>query len=499
MKKYLIPISLTFIVVAFLLGFVEIDKNSISNKDLEHGITYGISKIPTDLKNTTTLTKRDEDVICSVSKGLVSKDIDNKIMPSLANEINQSKDGIEYEFKLKDDIFWSDGTKITPNDVVTFFKELLKEEDEENISALLDVYGAKDFKEEKTTFEKGVAITIKDNGVIIRLNKKNDNFLNELSNPQYRIRKYLIMWSNIKNNYNKLVYSGDYIISSFDDQQIKLKKNIHNNNNSISNINIIKDNSVELSMASFEIGERDIVVDPPQSELNKLNSEGKLITVPKTMGAYLVINNKNDTIPLQGRRYIYKNVSKALEDYESLNDKRFELAEGSYFREDKNDLTKLQSRKVISNKEEEWNNAKILTLLCKDNNDNRELCRCIENWFKNNTGIFIKYSLVKDEEFEDQELQKRYDMILINNDANTLNKKEFYSQLNNYLSESEKEKLLNQNYNLKNNIYENIESNLFENYRILPLVFYNENIAFSNNISNIKLDGNGNIDFVSIK
>ncbi|GAA0078135.1 hypothetical protein UT300005_25130 [Clostridium sp. CTA-5] len=499
MKKYLLPISLTFIILAFLLGFIEIDRTGTLNSDMENCLSYGVNNITTDLKNVTELSKRDQDIVCAASKGLVSKDIDNKIIPCLSNEVNKRENDIEYEFKIKDDIYWSDGNKITPEDVVVFFKELLKIEDEKNIEALLDVYGAKEFKEGKTTFEKGVAITATDDKVIMRLNKKNDNFLDELTKPQYKLRKYLIMWGDMKNNYNKLIYSGDYVISSFNDNEIEFERSNYNSDNSLKNIKIIKDNSVELSMASFEIGQRDIVLDPPESELNKLSSEGKLITIPKNNGVYLYINSKNDTIPLQGRKFIYKNISNALENYKTSNTKEFELAEGSYFREDKQDLTKLQSRKVISNKEEEWSPPEVLTLLCKDNNDNRELCRCISSWFKENTSIVLKYSLVKEEDFEDQELKNRYDMILMENNANVLNKKEFYKNFESYLSDLEKEKIINLQSKDEKNIYDNIENKLFESYRILPLVFYNQNIAFSKNVSTIKFDGNGNIDFSSIK
>ena len=163
--------------------------------------------------------------MCAVSKGLVSKNQDNKIVPSLASEVIKDSEGIQYEFKLRDDIFWSDGSKITPNDIVVFFKELLKEEDEENIQALLEVYGAKEFKEGNIVFETGVAIKGTDNSVIIRLNRKDDNFLSELTKPQYRLRKYLIMWGNIKNNYNTLVYSGDYKIDSISKEKMILKRN----------------------------------------------------------------------------------------------------------------------------------------------------------------------------------------------------------------------------------------------------------------------------------
>ncbi|WP_252247533.1 ABC transporter substrate-binding protein [Clostridium sp. ZBS4] len=493
MKKYLLPISLIFIIGAFLLGFIQID-NVSSDKKGDDVINYGVEDIPDNLKTVTNLSKRNEDIICAVSKGLVSKDIDSNIGPSLAKEIIKSEDGIEYEFKIDDNIYWSDGSKITSDDVIVFFRELLKEDDEENIHALLNVYGAREFKDGKTTFEKGVAIKSKDNSVIIRLNAKNDKFLSELTKPQYRLRKYLVMWENIKKNYNEVIYSGDYKITSFIDDKITLESNNNDENRRI--INLINDSNVELSMASFEIGERDIVINPPQSQLNKLSNDGSLITMPKDTGVYLYINDKNN-ISLQGRREIYKYISESMEDYSYSNEKSFELAEGSYFRENKEDLTKLQTRKVISNKEEEWSPPKVLTILCRDNSINRELCRVIEKWFDENTDISIKYSLLKEDEFNDEELQKRYDMILINNEANILDKDKFYKKFVNYMSDSEKEILLSNNCN--DDVYLNLENKIFEEYTIVPLIFYNENIAYSKKISNIKMDGNGNMDFSSIK
>jgi peptide/nickel transport system substrate-binding protein len=485
-------------VILFCLGFINKESSNVSNNNSEETISYGIDKIPEDLEKVTNLSKHDEDIMCAVSKGLVSKSEDNKIIPSLASEVIKDKEGIQYEFKLRDDIFWSDGSKITPNDIVIFFKELLKEEDTENIQALLDVYGAKEFKAGSVVFETGVAIKASESSVIIRLNKKNDDFLNELSKPQYRLRKYLIMWRDIKNNYNKLIYSGDYKIDSLSNDKIVLKKNNNSNGVNAPNINILHDDSVESSMASYEVKERDIVIDPPESELNKLAEENKLITLPEAKATYLVINNKDNSIPIQGRREIYNDVCKAIEAYQDLNNKEFELAEGSFFREDKQDLTKLQARKVISNKEDDWNRPEILTVLSEDTNENRILCRSIQEWFKNNTNITIKYSLVKDD-FEDEELKKRYDMLLINNEANTSDKQNFYTNFKEYLTENQNKLLEKSISNKTNQDFSSLEEDLFDNYDILPLVFYNQNIAISDKISQLRLDGNGNIDFSTLK
>ena len=67
------------------------------------------------------------------------------------------------------------------------------------------------------------------------------------------------MWGNIKDNYNKLVYSGNYKIDSISKDKMILKTGEKNSDNNISTINILDDNNVELSMASYEIKERDIV------------------------------------------------------------------------------------------------------------------------------------------------------------------------------------------------------------------------------------------------
>lgn len=60
--------------------------------------------------------------------------------------------------------------------------------------------------------------------------------------------------------------------------------------------------------------------------------------------------------------------------------------------------------------------------------------------------------------------------------------------INNSSSKAEKEEL-----------FAEIEEELFNNYRILPLLFYNDTIAVDSIIDKSILDGNGNIDFKSIK
>lgn len=491
MKKYIILILITVIIVAFGISFIDYDNISATNVGLEEGITYGVESIPNDLKSVSTLSNSDEDILCALTKGLVEKDNDGNIVSSLASEFKKSEDGIQYEFKIRDDVYWSNGLKVTSKDIVTFFKELLKEGNDDEIRCLLQIYGAKDFRDGKVSFDKGVAINYSDDYVTIRLNNKYDKFLEELSKPQYRIRSNIIMWSDIIKNYNNLSYCGDYKIKQADNENIILERN--NDSVKFKTISFIKDENVELSMASYEINERDIVLNPPESELNKLKDSNKLITIPKNLASYIVINNIS--IPIQGRRVIYNYIYKAIELYKNTNTAEYDLAEGCYFRDEKDNLNMIQQRKVNSSKEDEWDKPKILTLIAEDNKKNKILCRIIKEWFDTNTNIVLKYTLANDDDFNDSNLKKRYDIIIANNYAIPSEKEEFYSRFESYLSEEDFNILESLRINDYYGDYHTLEESIFNNYTILPLVFYNENIAISEKISDISIDGNGNINF----
>lgn len=53
----------------------------------------------------------------------------------------------------------------------------------------------------------------------------------------------------------------------------------------------------------------------------------------------------------------------------------------------------------------------------------------------------------------------------------------------------------------KEELFAQIEEELFNNYRILPLLFYNNTIAVNNKNTSINdiLDGNGNLNFNNLK
>ncbi|MBD7913123.1 MULTISPECIES: ABC transporter substrate-binding protein [Clostridium] len=486
MKKFIIPLILVIGLIIFLLSFIEVG-NTKKNQS-NNSMIFAVTNLPESLDKVTNLSKEDENLICATSKGLVSLDKEGKVIPSLAKEINVKDNGIEYEFVLNDNIFWSNGDSITAKDIREYFKGLIKIEDEQNIRSLLDVYGANSFKKGEGTFEKGVAITANEKSITIRLNKKNDNFLIDLTKPQYRIRKYLPLWANIKNSYKDIVYSGQYSIKNIDQNKIELEENQKEDGKG-KNITLVKDDNVELSMASYEIGERDLIFNPPINQLERLKNENKLFSYSSNDGIYLSIQNLDKGTSVAYRKELFKMIYSATDSFTNENSQVAEPAEGSYFREDKENLEKIQSRKVSINNAQEITKPKVLTLLGEDTETIRNYCRYLADWFKEKENIQLKYYLINKKDIEELKVRDKYDMVLINCIEDNKNISGLYEQFRYLCNEEEKSYLINP---------AGAEVKFFDSYRILPIMFVKNNVVVSNKISNVNFDGNENIEFSSI-
>lgn len=492
MKKIIGLSLLTIITILFLISFIEISGTDIIEK--KESFTFSIGDFSSDLKEVGNLDKSIQDIICATSKGLIELDSNNNIIPSLAESVDIRDNGLEYSFKLKDNIYWSNGNRILPKDVLAFFREIITEENEDNIKALLNVYGAKAYRDSNTTFSETVGIYTEGNNIIFRLNSKDDNFISELSKVQYRLRNNILLWSNIENNYSNLNYSGNYSIELINDEEIILKSN--KKDIKVQNINIIIGEETELAMAAFEIGTRDIVLNPPKSQLNRLASENKLITKEDNAGIYLSYNNN---FSISDKKYIYSYMLKAIENYQLNNSKFIDLAEGSYVRRDKEDLTKLQERKVMASNLDDLGEVDEICFAAKDNVNNKDILEYISNWFLENTDIYLDYNLLSDEEFKEVKNNNYYDLILFECNIDGAKEIEEYEDLIYLLPEVYNEKIKGKTIEEMKLEVLSIDEELYNNFQILPLAFFKNNIATNKHISNFNFDVNGNIDFNKIE
>ena len=496
MKKIILTISISIVTIIILLSFIDKTQHQDANNTAD--IVYSINSIPTNLKSIGDLDKRQQDIVCATSKGLVEIDADGNIQPALAESYEVNDNGLEYTFKIRNDVYWSNGSKITPENIVSFFREVITEENE--ISALLNVFGVKDYLESNKSFSETVAITFDENSIKIRLNSKDDGFIEELTKPQYRLRKDVLFWEDIALNYKNIPYSGDYYIDDIRKTEIILKRNSKASIELAQTIHLVKDDSEDLALAAFEIGNRDIVINPPKSQLERLKKEGKLLESPSNESLYLAFNINNSNFSNEIKNEIYRLVNEAIEEYQNQNNILVELAECSYFRGDKEDLTKLQSRNVMVNTEKDITMPSKIVLVAKESLENKDITSYITNWFKRNTDISIVVNLVSEEEMNLISEKSYYDIALVNVYAKIEDDEQFLNTISSFLTKEQREMINNSNSKAeKEELFAEIEEDLFNNYRILPLLFYNNTIAVNSSVNSNILDGNGNIDFKSIR
>ena len=496
MKKIILTISISIVTIIILLSFIDRTPQQVSNNTAD--IVYSINSIPKNLKSIGDLDKRQQDIVCATSKGLVDIYSDGNIQPVLAESYEINDDGLEYVFKIRNDAYWSNGDKITPKDIVSFFREVITEDNE--ISALLNVYGVKDYLESNKSFSEAVAITFDENSIKIRLNSKDDGFIKELAKPQYRLRKDVLFWENIDLNYKDIPYSGDYYIDSISEVEVILKRSEKASVELAQTIHLVNDESEDLALAAFEIGNRDIVINPPKSQLARLKVEGKLIESPSNEALYLAFNVNNSNFSNEVKNEIYRLVNEAIEEYQNKNSILVELAECSYFREDKDDLTKLQSRNVMVNTEKDITMPSKIVLVSKESLENKDITDYIITWFKNNTDISIIVNLLSEDDMNLISEKNYYDIALVNVYSKLDDDEQLLNTISSFVPKDQRKMIYNSNSKAeKEELFAQIEEELFNNYRILPLLFYNNTIAIDSNVNSSILDGNGNIDFKSIK
>ena len=139
----------------------------------------------------------------------------------------------------------------------------------------------------------------------------------------------------------------------------------------------------------------------------------------------------------------------------------------------------------------------VIYIACEENVLNKEIIDYLSTWFSDNTDITLVGTLLRGDDISNISY---YDMALVNLDANYDEKDEFYKAVSPYISEELMDKVsVSNTTEEEKEIVSQIEDTLYNNYLVLPLIFYNDSIAVNNSIENIKLDGNGNLKFEMTK
>ncbi|MGO2508198.1 MAG: peptide ABC transporter substrate-binding protein [Vibrio hibernica] len=239
-------------------------------------------------------------VIADLFDGLVTEDLDGKIIPAIAEKWDISDDGKTYTFHLRD-ANWSNGDPITANDFVYSFKRIVDPKTGAPYSWYLNMASIVNANEitkgDKPVDSLGVK-ALDEKTFQVTLSKTVPYFIKMLSHestfavPEKMIEKYKEEWTRPEN----IVVSGAYKLSNWViNEKLVLDRNKAYWNNKETVINKvtylpIQDGTTEYNR--FRTGEIDITNSFPLEQYQAIKKErpNELLTMP-SLGTYYYLFN----------------------------------------------------------------------------------------------------------------------------------------------------------------------------------------------------------------
>lgn len=420
---------------------------------------------------------------------LVDITYDFKITNLLAKEVSKINSK-NYVIKLKEDVYWHDGTKFTSKDVLFTIENLMNNEASiysENVKHIEQVSKIDDYtikiilKEEVPFFEYMLCFPI-----IASHAYENETLISKTEN---------------------LVGTGKYKISSIEANKIELVITNFNNNSKIQKINIlIKDNTNNL-YSSLSKKEVDFIITDNVMYEDYIGTMG--YNVNSSYGRefeYLVFNTENNILSDKAvRQAISYAIDRNYINYSVHNNKyyisNYPLEYGSYLCE-KRDSFKYninQAKSILvengwTYKNNIWRKGGKrleLNLVVSANNEKRIECANKIKEGLSGIGIVVNIVKVNDNSYNNYVKNKKYDMMLLGNIvSNNPNLETYFGEnnLSNYYNE-EVSNIINEIKNI------NDEELLKEKYLRVEEIFDEEipfiGLSFNNVfvLSNTNLKG----------
>lgn len=263
-------------------------------------------------------------VLSQILEGLVSIDPnDLKIKPQIASEWTISDDGLKYEFKIRDDIYFHPHTllsskearHLSPKDVKKSIElACTKNENGQAPHAYSFLYkdnlkGANEYLEGTSKSISGLSIN--DSKVTLELIKKDDNFLNKLSNICASITSEKIVKGKAEID---LIGTGPFLFSQFKqgnpNSMILLKNTDYYINDADGNALPYLDSLVFIfqtrkldQLDMFESHQTDLITGLPTSRITKM-LEGRIKDFNSMPPLFVMYNN-----PLLMSNYYFFNMT----------------------------------------------------------------------------------------------------------------------------------------------------------------------------------------------
>ncbi len=516
-------------VLCFILIFLQIflsgciqKKEPIALKNREY-LAYSIENLPEDLLMLHKgVSKREEDILCSLFDGLVELNEKGAITPCLAESWKITEDKLGYIFKLREDIYWSNGKSIEAQDFVDFFREILNPSSNNDFAEeLFCIYGAKDYNKGIKQSKELAVMAMDKNTLQIRLNFPQKDFLKILCKPRYRIRKDFSRLREWKNDTNDIIFSGAFKINNFKKdnqrtflQMVKNDKYYNYNNISISKIEINFLSSPEMSMANLDTENIDFFFNPPLSEFDRIMKKYD-INYFTSDNLFTAVFNFNSPLAssVEFRTALKQIIMESVyrERFAEIN----EVCNGEFCynknRESNRNVLQVMKNhnknydlKLAENilKNFDMKDIKALRFIGENNFENKIILNNIQESLKNNN-LSIKYELFEGEEFKEALKKQDYDIAFKNYNIDIGNRmsffREWYKNDRTIISYKNKqyESMINEvNLNkIEETNINKIEKILKDDIPIIPLYFRNTLLCSNRSVKDIYFDGNGNVVF----
>lgn len=476
-------LNMLIVMLTFILsGCYSID--TINYEYKEDTLVYSVETIPEALINKVNTTERENDIICALFDGLVELDESGDAVPSMCESWETSDNGLQYTFKLREDAKWSSGEIITSFDFIDYFKYVLSPNNSEySLEELYIIKGVSDYRSGNDTFENVKIEAIDNRTIVIELNNEDKGFVKKLAKPIYRLRDVSEPLNDYKNQYLNIRYTGAYTVKKASSNEILLEKNSYyvDGVNGIEKIKIKEKESAEADFALYNLGDIDILSNPPILSLKEGTVYNKVDMAPSKIIKTLIFNNENNIISdNRFRQGLFNALYLEILDsyilannigtwcvneikYDSLLQKNLSLNES--YNESESEKLKEKAKELLGKLD---TRKKVVSIIAENTSENKLICEFISKILKEGYNISSKITLLNEAELNTYLETKKFDIYI--------------------------EDLSVESFSMKNNYnLTNLEETITQEYSILSLYYKNFMWCKSNNIDHLYIDGNGNL------
>lgn len=255
MKKIILKIASLILALTILISCNKTNKEKIyENKDKNKTICTVIDNREYNLDTRYSDSIQNDAILSQLYEGLTEYSSQDKISLNQAEEITKNEDFTIWNIKLRDDLKWSDGSKITSDDYINSWIEILnKENNIPNYYRLFVIKNGKKFYDKKIQLSELGIKKISETEIQVELENSMKNFDEFLSN---------IFMFPVKKINGEMLFNSAFKLKEKNNDEILLVKNENYwdlVNTRIENIKFLISKDEIISYQLFDLNQIDFI------------------------------------------------------------------------------------------------------------------------------------------------------------------------------------------------------------------------------------------------